>query len=125
MAVKFECPYCGESFTESDDIDYIRSYKVCPECDATFDEDELDELLPAEDEEEAETAEGTVEDVDEPAYDDEDIEVDDADLDDVDGDDDEDEEEEEDDVDDEEEADDGDSDDDEDYDDEGGGGDDD
>ena len=38
MPVSFECPYCGETFKEADDIEYVRSYKTCPECDATFDE---------------------------------------------------------------------------------------
>jgi len=49
MPFSFECPYCGEVISESDDLEYILLHKLCPECEASFDDDELEELLPEED----------------------------------------------------------------------------
>jgi len=49
MSFKFECPYCGESFEDPDDIEHVQSYSTCPGCDANYDEEELEDLLPDED----------------------------------------------------------------------------
>lgn len=46
MPFTFECPYCGELIADLDDLEYIRSHKLCPECDATFEDDDLEDLLP-------------------------------------------------------------------------------
>ena len=42
--IRFECPYCGDAFSDADDLDYIRSYKACPSCEASFDDDDLEDL---------------------------------------------------------------------------------
>ena len=49
MPFSFECPYCGELISGLEDLEYIRAYKLCPECETTFDDDELEEWLPDED----------------------------------------------------------------------------
>ena len=48
MPVRFECPYCGSMLSDSDDIEFLRSHRTCPECEAAFDEEELEDLLPEE-----------------------------------------------------------------------------
>ncbi len=48
MIVTFECPYCGELISDADDLEFIRSNKICSVCEAGLDDVELDELLPEE-----------------------------------------------------------------------------
>lgn len=50
MPFTFECPYCGDQFSDRDDLDDLRAEQSCPGCQTEFDPDELDELLPDADE---------------------------------------------------------------------------
>lgn len=86
MPFTFECPYCGELIASPDDLEYIRSHRLCPECDASFEDDDLEDLLPeddeliAEDEDELEYDDTDDDEPDTEPVDDDDGDFDDEDL---------------------------------------------
>ncbi len=49
MPTKFECPYCGEMLSTAEDLEFLRTNRTCPECEAGLDDEDLDVLLSEED----------------------------------------------------------------------------